>query len=388
MEEKVRILMVMASPFRSGLAPENYIRAKAIYENTSTEVDIMCFPYGEDIEETNVHILRVPKKKLFKSFQIGEYKKIIVYTLLINIKLLFKKDKKYDIIFLFNAAYLFFWILKPLFKGRVVPVIYNTLQNELLKWNVAKGKKSYSIIQKTEIKILKKYDALLFNSMKFLEIFSQRNIDREKMHMIPFASETNFDIENDITSNYNLNKAFKILYAGSFIRIQNIDLIYAIASNLINYNIEFNLVGANDTELISEREKILDLPNVKIYKRLNQEDLKNFYREANVLISCRTEGENDLPFKIIEYMSWGKCILATDLPIHNLFLNKRIACMVEPDPEIMSNQILKLMKNPELTRQYEKNVREYFMENYSFNLMKEKYNNLIEVLLSQNSKNK
>ena len=124
MDRKVRILMVMASPFRSGLAPENYMRAKAVYELPDTEVEIVCFPEGEDVEADNIHILRIPKKRLFKSFQIGEYKKIVVYTLWMTFKLLFKKDKKYDIIFLYNAAYLFFWLIKPLYKGKVIATVY------------------------------------------------------------------------------------------------------------------------------------------------------------------------------------------------------------------------------------------------------------------------
>jgi hypothetical protein len=73
MEQKKRILMVMASPFRSGVAPDNYIRAKAVYDNPEFDVDIMCFPFGEDIQQSNVHIIRVPKNKPFNSYQVGEY---------------------------------------------------------------------------------------------------------------------------------------------------------------------------------------------------------------------------------------------------------------------------------------------------------------------------
>lgn len=388
MDKKLKVLMVMASPFRSGVAPENYIRAKAVYDSTNTEVDIVCFPIGEDIQETNVRIIRVPKNKIFRSYQVGEYKKILVYSSLMFFKLLFKRDKKYDFIFLYNAGYIFFWLLRPFYKGKIIPVIYNTLENESLKWNISKNKTIISIISKSESFIFRYYDALIFNNIRLLEVFKKRNVPENKMHLIPFAYDINFNAESNLTSYSNTNQPFKILYAGSFVRIQNVDLIYSIASNLINYNVEFNLVGATDTELIAERKKILQLRNVKIFKRLNQTDLKNFYKEANLLISCRVEGGNDLPFKIIEYMSWGKGILATDLPIHNLFLNKKIACLVEPDSLIMAAQILKLMENPNIINQYEKNVRKYFQENHSFDVMKEKYLDLIKGLNKENNAKK
>jgi glycosyltransferase involved in cell wall biosynthesis len=378
MNNKIKILMVMASPFRSGVALENYIRAKAVYDNPDYDVDIICFPIGESIHQNNVHILRVPKNRLFKSFQIGEYKKILVYTIWMIAKLIFKKDKKYDVIFLFNASYLFFWLIKPLFRGKVVAMIYAPLAGEMTKWSISRNKIFFNLLKGYEKYILNKYDRLIFNIARMKQFYEAEGYDPQKSMLILHACEAKEVSNNKNTKDENFN----ILYAGSFVKVQNIDLIYQVASLLKHQkNIRFILVGGTEEEFANESRKLkkLSLNNVEIYKRVDQQLLDDFYFNADLLISCRVEGE-DLPFKVIEYMSWGKCILATDRPIHNLVLNKDISCLVEPEPEIMASQILDLMQNPAKVRQYEKNVREYFLANHSFQMMKEKYDTLIHEL--------
>jgi len=378
MDRKVRILMVMASPFRSGLAPENYMRAKAVYELPDTEVEIVCFPEGEDVEADNIHILRIPKKRLFKSFQIGEYKKIVVYTLWMTFKLLFKKDKKYDIIFLYNAAYLFFWLIKPLYKGKVIATVYTPLAGEMTKWNILRNKLFFNILETYEKFILNKYDRLIFNSARMKQIYENKGFDPKKSLLILHSSEA----KDNTTVIYPKDDTFNVLYAGSFVKVQNIALIYQIASLLKHQKrIRFILVGATEEEFENESRRVSELllDNVDIYKRVDQQQLESFYYNADILISCRILGD-DLPFKIIEYMSWGKCILATDRPIHNQVLNKDISCLVEPEPETMAKELLKLFQNPDLIKRFETNVNQYFREYYSFDIMKERYALLIKEL--------
>ncbi|NVO21388.1 MAG: glycosyltransferase [Bacteroidetes bacterium] len=376
MSRKARVLMVMASPFKSGLAPENSIRAKAVYSNPGFDVDIMCFPIGEDIPAENVHIIRVPKRQVFKSFQVGDYIKILVFTFLMMGRLLFKKDKQYDVIFLFNASYLFFWMIKPFYKARVVATIYAPLAGEMTKWNISGNKLYYRMLQKYEKFILGKYDMLIFNIEKMLHLYLDAGYDSKQCKLILHASEKAGGVAAAKTENSNFN----ILYAGSFVQVQNIELLYSIAEKLkSNSSIRFTLIGATEEEYTAETNKVksLGLTSIDIFKRIDQQLLTEYYRNADILISCRIMGD-DLPFKIIEYMSWGKCILATDRPIHNLVLNKDISCLVEPDAQLMADEILNLYNNPAIRKQYEDNISKFFDDFHSFDKMRDQYSSLIE----------
>lgn len=372
---KRKILVVMASPFKSGLAPENYIRTKALIDNPENEIDIICFPIGEDIKANNVRIRRIPGKKLFKIYQIGNYKNIIIYTLCMILGLVFKKDKKYDVIFLFNASYLFFWFIKPLFKGKTVAMVYSPLEEETGKWEILRNKLIYNLLKRFDKFVLKKYDKIVFNLERVRKKYEKKKFGLNKLVLIPHAWESNLFL----SKNENEDNTFRILYTGSFVKVQNIDLIYKIAALLKNYKkIRFDLIGADQNEYISEKNKLenLSLQNVFIHKRVNITELSAYYKNADVLISCRIYGE-DLPFKIIEYMSWGKCILATDLPIHNSVLNNEVACLVEPDAEIMANEIINLYENPDIVKDYKLKVSNFFNQYYSIENLRKSYKDLI-----------
>jgi glycosyltransferase involved in cell wall biosynthesis len=381
MNRKKNILIVMSSPFKSGLAPENYIRAKALFGNDKNQIDIICFPIGEDISASNIRIIRVPKKNCFGNFQVGQYYKILLFTILMIFKLIFKRDKKYDFIFLFNASYLFFWILRPLYKGKTITMVYAPLAGELIKWNISSNRILFKLVENFERFVLSKYDKIIVNMDHLKKHYEDAGFNTNNMVVIPHAYDSNMVHYSD---RYN-DGSFKILYAGSFVKIQNLSLIYDIANLLrSNKNIQFILIGATSVEYDAEYETIkrLDLDNVQIHKRKNQADLQEFYINADVLISSRTDG-SDLPFKIIEYMSWGKCILATDRPIHNLVLNKEISCLVEPDAHIISQEILRLYNNPELILQYQRKVIQYFNKFHSFDSMKARYDDLLTEYLPE-----
>ena len=99
-------------------------------------------------------------------------------------------------------------------------------------------------------------------------------------------------------------------------------------------------------------------------------------KKSDILISPRVFG-HDTPLKIFDYLSQGKCILATDRPNHNTVLNKDIAVLIEPTPESFIAAIRELQANKERIKEFEQKSLKFFNQNYSFEKMKENYSNLI-----------
>lgn len=212
------------------------------------------------------------------------------------------------------------------------------------------------------------------------DLYEKKGIGVGKSILIPHATDSNF-VEDPIEKKDH----FTVFYAGSFVAVQNISLIYSIASLVSDHNdIQFVLAGVSDVEYETELAKInyLGLKNITLYKRMDQDELYSYYKRADVLISVRVDGD-DLPFKIIEYLSWGKCIVATDRPIHNLVLNKNIACLVEPVAEMLAASLTELKDNPQLRKSFEMEARNYFSAFHSTGQMKSRYAQLINNLTNK-----
>jgi len=120
---------------------------------------------------------------------------------------------------------------------------------------------------------------------------------------------------------------------------------------------------------------------VNLYQRKSPEKLAEFLHRANIVVSPRIYGENEIPMKIYDYLNYGKCILASDVPIHRNILNSEIALLEKPDPVSFAKSIVYLRNNPEIVAELEIKSKKYFETNFSFEKMKERYNHLLKDLI-------
>jgi glycosyltransferase involved in cell wall biosynthesis len=72
--------------------------------------------------------------------------------------------------------------------------------------------------------------------------------------------------------------------------------------------------------------------------------LADYLRQADVLVSPRTKG-NNTPMKIYSYLHSGVALLATDLPTHTQVLTDELAELVEPRPEALGHALAGLLRN-------------------------------------------
>ena len=63
---------------QSGSSLSTYYRIMALLD-LGYDIDIITYPHGNNLPDEKLNILRSPGRKLFSSFQPGEYKKKIVY---------------------------------------------------------------------------------------------------------------------------------------------------------------------------------------------------------------------------------------------------------------------------------------------------------------------
>jgi len=297
--------------------------------------------------------------------------------------MVFLKKGKYDYIFTFGPSYLFTWIFKPFLKNvKIIATVYTRLDDELIKWDISSSKFLYKLIQVIDVCSLKKHDFIIMQTSQLINDYKNFGIQKDKLVLICQSfikhepANHNFifsDYDNDLFEKY-----FVVIYAGSFVEVQNIQLIYETAVLLKNKKIRFLLIGATDNDLEKENIKIDKYKvhkTVKILPRMTPDLLNEYMKRANILISPRIFGY-DTPLKIFDYLSQGKCILAADKPIHNHVLNKKVAHLIEPEPEKIAESIIDLKNNPNKVKNYGESARQYFEDNFSFEKMIQCYEEL------------
>ncbi len=376
MNKKILVLLPFAFYRSSGSSLSSYYRIRALLE-LGHKVDIITYPHGEELDIKNLKIFRFPKQKIFKTLQPGEYKKKIVYDLFLFlkfIKLTFRNN--YDVIIAHSSMIYWTILLKPFLKSIFVANAHGNLEVELHKWNISKNKKVGEIASKIDSFFIKYYAKTICEHNSVKERLIAKGIKSDKLLLIGIAV---FNKNLAVQSLKKKNKKFFIIYTGTFVKVQNLELIYKVAKLLKKADVEFWLFGGIDKEVKYETKLIVKYGvenTVKIFPRKPQPELAKYYEKADIVISPRVIGY-DTPMKIFDYMNYGKCILATNKPIHTEILTNKNSYLTKDTPEAFAKAILFLKDNLSIVEKLGISAKNDFEDKYSFDIMKEKYSYLI-----------
>ena len=374
---KILILLPFAFYRNSGSSFSSYYRVKALYE-INEKLDLICYPHGENINWTNLNICRFPKRLKFNDYEPGEWRKKIYYDFIIMIKslsILFKK--KYDLVFVHSTLIYIFAFVTFFVRSKFVATLHANIDGELEKWGVSKNNFLKTILLKFEKICLKRYNKVIVVSPTIRDHLINNNLGKNNYCVINNSVES-YSVDNNIRKEDNNN--FEILYTGTFVEIQNLELIYQTALLLNDEKVEFVLVGGTNSEIIKNM-KIIEkrrLTNVKLIPRVEHEELKKYFNESDIVISPRTYG-NEIPMKIYDYLNYGKCILASDAPIHKSILNNNVAYLVEGNSELFAEAILHIKDNPDKRKEIETKAKDYFESKFSYEMMINKYKKLLSL---------
>ena len=120
-------------------------------------------------------------------------------------------------------------------------------------------------------------------------------------------------------------------------------------------DVDFHVVGGTEADIAYWRSRSTE--NVTFYGHVDQRELASFYRSFLVVLAPyrRDESVNQLkddtewgsPLKIFEYMSYGCCIVASDLPvIRELVGDNEAAILCAPDnTEQWAAAVRRLLEN-------------------------------------------
>ncbi len=150
-----------------------------------------------------------------------------------------------------------------------------------------------------------------------------------------------------------------VVYTGSFAGYQGIPDLLAAIPRVLRRKPEtvFVLVGADRAAMGTEN------PAVRIVERQPKARIAGFLRMADVLVSPRNEGNNNLPLKVFDYLAAGRPIVATDIRSHRAVLNDGTALLVPPTPGGLADGVVALLEDPACAERLAAGAARYAGEN-------------------------
>jgi glycosyltransferase involved in cell wall biosynthesis len=141
-----------------------------------------------------------------------------------------------------------------------------------------------------------------------------------------------------------------VLYAGSFVKLQALDVLLdavpAVAARCPEAR--FVLVGGTQSqigELAAQATRLGVRERIVFVEQRPQHEMPAFLAAADVLVSPRVTGINP-PGKLFSYLDSGKPVVATDRPIHNQILEPGFSILTPPDAAGLAEGLVTALTDP------------------------------------------
>lgn len=271
---------------------------------------------------------------------------------------LFRQGRKSDAIFTRYtlAAYIAAFVLK---------------KNVIYEYHAPAYKPIYSLMEKK-----------LASSDKVLHVFITHALEKYYLEKEPMLGSVNRIISPDgadiVIKELPVLEKSSITcgYVGSFISGKGIDTVIKVANRLPK--ITFHVVGGSNNE-INGLKKLNTSNNIIWYGRLSQVeamkvlekniDIALLPNHKNIVVDGKFDiGEWTSPIKLFEYMSYGKAIVASNIPVLcEVIRDKKNAVLADSENvDSWVNVISDLISKPEEMEQIRKNAFYDFSELYSW----------------------
>ena len=171
------------------------------------------------------------------------------------------------------------------------------------------------------------------------------------------------------------SKKVEIGYVGHLYKGRGIDLIVELAKRFSSYN--FNIVGGEENDI--KRIKKIASKNIILHGFIPPGEVNNTRDKFDILLMPYKPGLSNegssidtsrwmSPLKLFEYMSSGKAIISTDLPVIREVLNENNSILVPYDLESWVEKLDYLIKNEELRKKLGNYAHKDFIRNYTWEI--------------------
>ncbi len=202
----------------------------------------------------------------------------------------------------------------------------------------------------------------------------------ETLHASASEPSSEFSPE-DLKAQFRV-KGVLMMYVGNLERYQGIDLLIESFAKVLKAEPTVHLVviGGNARDIQKYREQGRQYQissSIHFIGSRPITQLKQYLDQADIVVSPRIQG-NNTPMKIYSYLDSGKALLATNLATHTQVLDSQIAQLAEPNAIAFAEEMLRLIRQPDLRGRLGKAARAYIAKAHTYETFSAKLNALYD----------
>jgi glycosyltransferase involved in cell wall biosynthesis len=391
----LKILLLAPCPFyqNRGTPIAIHLAARVLGE-AGHRIHILTYPEGESVSIPNGSISRVPALPGIKNIKPGPSWKKLVYDLVMCFTLIkLVRKNRFDVIHAVEESAFMALALKKIVRLPFVYDLDSSLSQQIgEKYRFLKP--LTFILQRLERKVIRESEGAIAVCRALEEEVRQCAPDKLvcRLEDISLLSDPNGKTNRPAVKTW---EEPVIMYVGNLEKYQGIDLLlegFQKAQTKTD-SARLVIIGGAEPDIKSCRKRSVELGLGKKVDFLGPKplaELPYWLAQAAILVSPRIKG-NNTPMKIYSYLDSGKPVLATRLPTHTQVLDDRIAFLVDPTPDAISEGLVTLLEDgamrDRLAQAARKRVQEeYCLESYQKKLL-HFYDRLEEKLSSRANKN-
>ena len=371
----MKILFLAPQPFfRVRGTPINVRNVVGVLGEAGYAVDLLCYPWGEEINLKGVRVLRSARLPGMREVGVG----ISGPKFVLDFLMFFRAwwlcwRNRYDVIHAVEESAFFGAWLARWFGARLVYDVDSLISGQLRDSGSPVFRFLAGWSERFEPATIR-HAALVLTVCRSLSDHVRSLVPDAKIAQIEDAPlQASFQPDDEgaarVRAELNLGDGPVVVYTGNLAPYQGVDLLVrAIAIvRRRRTDVKCVIVGGEDAEIkrLSAQARSLDLGEALTFAgRQPMEQMAAYMTLATVLVSPRTKGGNTA-LKIYTYMQSGKPIVATRLATHTQVLDESCAVLVQPQPDDLAEGILQVLREPLLAAALGREARARVAAQYS-----------------------
>ena len=386
----MKALVIAPQPFFTcrGTPLSVYYRT-LITAELGVSVDLLTYGEGENVDIAGVNIIRIPRFKLLGPVKIGPsvlklFLDIFVFWRTVGLLI----TNRYDFVHAHEEAVFFCWLLKPIFRFKLIYDMHSSLPEQLSNFNFTQSKLLIGLfawlekqcLEVAEVTIticpsLYNYARSIAPPQRFVTL-----IENSIFEEIRFARSQVLEKRFD----RSLKDKRLVVYAGTLERYQGIELLISGFKRVMESDRELFLliVGGTPDQLKHYQQLAEDYgitQRCQFMGKVSPQSAKHYADMATVQVSTRIDGTNT-PLKIYDQIARNVPLVATNIYSHTQVLDETVAFLVEPTPEGIATGITAASADDSEPKKRAARARQLYERRYSRQVYKEKMKVVIDCL--------
>lgn len=337
----MRILFLAPQPFfcerGTPLRARNILRA---HSEAGYEVDVLCYPFGADLELPGVRLLRSPRVPGIRSVPVGPSlaKFPLDGLMFLRARSLCRRGR-YDVIQAVEEAAFFAAGLARRSGAHLVYDMDSYISDHLRFSGFIRGGPLLRLAERLERNAMRTASLVITVGPTLSDEVRRVAPGTTVLQLEDAPAQDRFAADEDgarrLREKFGLGNAPAVVYTGNFASYQGVDLLVEAAGRVAakRPDIRFVFAGGRPEDIAAMRARAhaAGAAEVCVFAGTRPAaEIPAFLTLASVLASPRTRGTNP-PMKIYPYMQSGRPLVATRVPTHLQVLDDRCAILAAPE---------------------------------------------------------